>query len=213
MDPNYPPINEDSFKSHNWTAFYGDVQEATPVNAPAPRGKEVVIWIMVYSDHYWDEDDCCSHTGYMIYAQMALVDCISKNQATVEKVVFRFKCVAMIHGVETMSGIHYKLHMMGVPIDGPTYIFGDIISVIFDTSRAESQLGKKLNSICYHAVWEAVDMGECMTIHIPTLLNFTDLLTNIISGNKRRKLVNGILIFLWIWLNEYDWCLIGFNFG
>ena len=38
MDPNYPLINEDNFKSHDWTYFYGYVQEAIPVNAPAPHG-------------------------------------------------------------------------------------------------------------------------------------------------------------------------------
>ena len=26
MDPNYPPINEDTLKSHDWTAFYIGVQ-------------------------------------------------------------------------------------------------------------------------------------------------------------------------------------------
>ena len=47
MDTNYPPINEANFKSHDWTSFYGDVQEDIPVNAPAPHGKEVVIRIIV----------------------------------------------------------------------------------------------------------------------------------------------------------------------
>ena len=58
----------------------------------------------------------------------------------------------MRHGVETFCGIHYKLRMMGAPIDGSTYIFGDNMSVIFNTSRSEYQLGNKSNSICYHAV-------------------------------------------------------------
>ena len=43
MDPNYPPINNDNFESQDWTALYGDFQEATPINDPAPRDKVVVI--------------------------------------------------------------------------------------------------------------------------------------------------------------------------
>ena len=82
---------------------------------------------------------------------------------------------------------------MGVPIDGTTYIFGDNMPVIFNTSRPESQLRKKLNSICYRAVQEAVAMGECMTTHIPNLLNFSDLLTKVLYGSNRRRLVNCIL--------------------
>ena len=40
----------------------------------------------------------------------------------------------MTHGVETLRGIRYKLRMMGVLIDGPTYAYGDNMSVIFNTS-------------------------------------------------------------------------------
>ena len=87
--------------------------------------------------------------------------------------------------------------MMSVPIDGPTYIFGDNMFVIFNTSRPSSQLKKKSNSVCYHAVREVVTMGECITTHIPTLLNFSDILTKVLYGLKRRTLVNGILYDLY----------------
>ena len=87
--------------------------------------------------------------------------------------------------------------MMGVPIAGPTYVFGDNMSVIFNTSRPSSQLKKKSNSVCYHTVREAVAMGECITTHIPTLLNFSDILTKVLYGMKRQNLVNGILYDLY----------------
>ena len=38
-------------------------------------------------------------------------------------------------GVEALRGIRYKLRMMGVPLTGPTYIYGDNMSVI---SRAKA---------------------------------------------------------------------------
>ena len=43
MDSNFLPINEDNFKFHYWTDFYGDIQEAIPVNAPVPSGEEFVF--------------------------------------------------------------------------------------------------------------------------------------------------------------------------
>ena len=129
----------------------------------------------------------------MIYVQISLIDWLSKEQATIDKSVFGSKFVAMTHGVENICGLRYKLCMMSVPIDGPTYIFGYNMYVIFNVSRPEYKLGKKSNSICYHVVREAVAMGECMTTHIPTLLNFTDLLTKVIYGRKRRRILNGIL--------------------
>ena len=152
MDPNYPTVNEDSFKAQYWTQQYGGIKEAISINAPPPRGKEVVLIMMEDSDHAGDETDRRSRRGYMIYVNMALIEWLSKKQATVEKAFFGSEFVVMTHGVETLRGIGYKLRMMGVHIDGPTYVYGDNMSVVFNTSRPESQLKKKSNILCYHAV-------------------------------------------------------------
>ena len=103
--------------------------------------------MMVDSDHAGDTTDRRSRTGDMLYVNMALIDWLSKKQATVEKAVFGSEFFAMAHGVETLRGLRYKLRMMGVPIDGPTYVYGDNMSVIFNTSQPESTLKKKSNSV------------------------------------------------------------------
>ena len=90
MDPNYPPIDNDNFESQDWIAFYSDAQESIAINNPVPRGKAVVIQMMVDSDHVGDLSNRCSQTGYIIYVQTALIDWLSKNQATVEKSVFGY---------------------------------------------------------------------------------------------------------------------------
>ena len=54
--------------------------------------------------------------------------------------------------------------MMGVPIEGPTHMYGDTMSTIHNTQHPESQLVKKSNSICYHAARETVAMGELLTV-------------------------------------------------
>ena len=77
--------------------------------------------------------------------------------------------------------------MTGVKIDGPTYVYGDNMSVIHNTSNPESVLKKKSNSICYHFVREAVAMRECLTTHIPTARNWADLLTKVLFGKKRKE--------------------------
>ena len=86
---------------------------------------------------------------------------------------------------------------MGVEIDGATYIYGDNQSVITNTSKPESVLKKKSNSICYHFIREAVAMKECLTTHIPTLRNFADMLTKVLYGKKRKDLVSGVLHFIY----------------
>ena len=116
------------------------------------------------------------------------------------KRLFLYEFVAMTHGVETLHGLRYKLRMIGVHIDGPTYVYGYNMSVVFYTYRPESQLKKKSNSVWYHADRESVAMGECITTHIPTLPSFSELLTKVLYGQKFRNLVDGIIFDIY----EYD---------
>ena len=88
-------------------------------------------------------------------------------------------------GIETVRGIRYKLRMMGVPLDGPTFVYGDNMSVIHNTQRPESVLKKKSNSICYHAIRESVAMGEMMTAHVRSADNPADISTKIISNSVK----------------------------
>ena len=124
---------------------------------------------------------------------MALIQWLSKKQPTIETSVLGAEFVAIKHGMETLRGLHYKLRMMGVAIEGPSYIYGDNMSVINNTQRPESTLKKKSNSICYHTMKESVAMGESLTAHIPLEENPADLLTKVLTGWKNKYFVRGIL--------------------
>ena len=82
---------------------------------------------------------------------------------------------------------------MGVPVPGPSFVLGDNQYVIFNTSRPESALKKKSNSICYHAVRESVAMGKMFTGHVPSKLNLANLLTKVLFGSLHRTLVGRIV--------------------
>ncbi len=71
-------------------------------------------------------------------------------------------------GMEALRGIRYKLRMIGIPIAGPIYVYGDNMSVIRNTQQPESTLKKKNLFICYHAVCKAVVMGEILTSRVQT---------------------------------------------
>jgi hypothetical protein len=102
--------------------------------------------------------------------------------------------VAMKVGMETLRGIRYKLRMMGVELSGPLYIYGDNMSVIYNTQRPESILKKKSNVVCYHAVRESVAMGECLTGHVPTDDNPADICTKLIPGGRKRDHLVGLVL-------------------
>jgi hypothetical protein len=56
--------------------------------------------------------------------------------------------------------------MMGIPLTQPSFIYADNKSQVTNSTRPESTLKKKSNSICYHAVQESVVMGELLITHI-----------------------------------------------
>jgi hypothetical protein len=63
--------------------------------------------------------------------------------------------------------------MMGVPI-------------VNNTAFSETMRKKKSNSIAYHAVREAVAMGEILMAYIPTDDNVADLMTKALPGGEMR---------------------------
>ncbi len=128
------------------------MEEAIPPNMPPPLGKEVDLHMMVDSDHAGDKRTQRSRTGFIIFCNLAPIIWLSKQQATIETSVFGAEFVAMKHGIKTLRGLRYKICMMGVPLSGPTYIYGDSKSQVNNSSRPELPLKKKCNSICYHAI-------------------------------------------------------------
>ena len=93
----------------------------------------------------------------------------------------------MKQAMEVSRRLRSKLRMMGVPIEGPTHMYGDTISTIHNTQHHESQLKKKSNSVCYHAVREAVAMGKILAGHVKADENPADILTKVVGGGIKRK--------------------------
>ena len=133
-----------------------------------------------------------SRSCFLIYVNTALVQWFSKKQSTVETSVFDAEFVAMKEGIDALRRIRYEPWMMGIPIFSLSYIYGDNMSVVHNTSRPESVLRKKSNSVCYHAVCESVGMGESLVRHIPSKENVADLMTKVLYGQKRKHLVSNI---------------------
>ena len=68
------------------------------------------------------------------------------------------------------------------------------MSVVNNSSRPESTLKKKCNSIAYHVVWESVAASEVIIAHKLGLTNVADLLTKpLTSGQHRSELVASVL--------------------
>ena len=152
-----------------------------------PRGKPIVLRAFVDSDHANDKVRHRSCMGFCFFINMACIIWYTKRQATVESAVFGAELVEMKQAMEVSQGLRDKLRMMGVPIEGPTHTYGDNMSTIHNTHCPESQLKKKSNSTCYHAVREAVTMGELLTGHVKPDENPADLLTRVVGGGQKKE--------------------------
>jgi len=96
--------------------------------------------------------------------------------------------------MERLTALRYKLRMMGIPVEDPSFMYGDNMSVINNTQTPESTLKKKSNSVAFHFCRERVAMKAALTGHVSTHENPSELATKCIPGGE-----NGDT-----WLDIYD---------
>ena len=100
----------------------------------------------------------------------------------------------MKKATEYVRGLRYKLRMMGIPVDEPTFVYGNNQSVLANTTMPGSTLKKKTQSIAFHHVREGTAHDEWPTAYVNTHENVANMLTKpLSSGEKRCKFVCKLL--------------------
>ena len=187
----HPPM-----PNYDWAAFYRNAKEMIPPNAPEPRGNSVQTTCFADSDHAGDLVSRKSRTGVLVYANRAPIIFHSKKQGSIETSSFGSEFSALKTAAELVEGLRYKLRMMGCPLDGPTCMFADNMSVVHNCSKPESVLKKKSNSIAFHYV-----RSLCATSPSPTIFvvwvksedNPADMFTKTHAGPVRMRLAKMVL--------------------
>lgn len=153
FDPTIPSIDDVLFPRQNWdhTPFSESI-ERIPSNAPQPRGYGFYITAYVDSDHAGDMLTRHSRTSFLVYVNNAPIFWSSKKQGGIETSSFASEFMVMKSCCEYLRGLRYKLRMMGIAINGPSYIYGDNKSVLSNASLPDSVLRKKSVSIAYNFV-------------------------------------------------------------
>ena len=125
FDPGHPKIDINRFHGFDWQDFYKVVKEAIPPNMPKPGGNSVSTHYFVDANHVGNKVTCRSQTGIIIFVNKIPIIAFSKRQNTVETSTFGSYFTALKNAVELVKALRYKLHMFGVPIEGPTNVFCD----------------------------------------------------------------------------------------
>ena len=95
--------------------------------------------------------------------------------------------------IELVEGLRYKLRMMGCPIDGPTHMLADNMSVVHNCSTPESMLKKKSNSVAYHFCRERAAARIVSIGWVPPYRNIADMFTKSQPGPVRKRLAEQVL--------------------
>lgn len=72
--------------------------------------------------------------------------------------------------------------MLGIPIEGPSIMFGDNMAVINSASIPENTLKKRHIALSYHRVREAIAAKVLKFYHISGKENPADILTKILPS-------------------------------
>ena len=191
FDNSYVPIQTSS--DENFLEFYPNAQEEIPPNAPEERGKAVQMIAFSDSDHAGDLLTRRSRTGVLIFLNRSPIIWYSKKQSCIETSTFGSEFMALKTATDLVKGLCYKLRKMGIPLDGPTHIKVDNMSVFHNATKPESVLKKKSNSIAYHYVRENVAAGVIKVGWESTDTNLADMLTKVQTGPVRKRLADMVL--------------------
>jgi len=164
--------------TYDWQyTTYGASTEEIPKDMPTPKGRPIKLTTFVDANLLHDNTTGRSATGVIHLANQTPIEWFSKRQSTVETSTYGSEFVAARQATEQIIDIRYTLRMMGVPIKGPTTLFGDNASVVTSGTIPQSTLSKRHVALSYHRVREAVAQGTIRFVHIEGRENPADVLT------------------------------------
>ena len=197
FDPTRCDFDRSLFPKEDWMySSYGceEPVEQLPPDMPKSLGESFTMRVYVDADHAGDQLTRRSRTGFVVFLNNAPIYWMSKKQTSCETSTFGSEFVAMKQAAEYVRGLRYKLRMMGIPVDEPTFIFGDNQSVLCNTTKPESTLKKKSNAIAYNFVREGFACDEWRTAYINTHENVADLFTKPLPSGEKRWYFVGMLL-------------------
>ena len=181
------PTSSTAVVPQSWKEQYPNAHEEIPSDAPQPFGRPITLVVHVDASHASNLLNRRSVTGFVVLANGVPFYWHSKEQNTIETSTFGSEIVASRIAAEKLLEYRYKLQMMGVPIDGPSLLFGDNKPVITSCSVLSTTLKKRHNALAYHKIRECVAADIIRLYHVDGKLNIADIFTKPLPGDTFRR--------------------------
>ena len=134
-------------------------------------------------------------SGILHFVNQTPIQWFSKKQNTVETATYGSEFMVARQATEQIMDLRYTLRMMGIPIDGKSWLFGDNQSVITSSTIPKSTSNKRHNALSYHRVRECIAHGIINLLHVDGKNNPSDVLTKFLSWYKLRPLTEPLLFW------------------
>jgi hypothetical protein len=195
--PDHEAIFGNEPKRYDWMhTVYGSPTEEDPPNMPPPKGKQVRTSTFVDANlmHDWVTGRSC--TGILHMINQTPIQWFTKRQKQTETATYGSEFMAARQAIEQIMDLRYTLKMLGVPLDGPSWLFGDNKSVVTSSTLPHSTLSKRWNALSYHRCREAVASGIVRFEYIPGPQNPADVLTKSLPHHIARHHLEPLLFWM-----------------
>jgi Reverse transcriptase (RNA-dependent DNA polymerase) len=181
---------------YDWAqTVYGNVVEELPPDMPPPKGKAMRLTTYQDANLYHDMVTGRAMSGILHFLNQTPIFWFAKKQNIVETATYGSEFMVARQATEQIMDLRYTLRMMGIPLDGPTWMFGDNQSVITSSTIPHSSLNKRHNALSYHRVREALAAGIILFMHVEGRLNPSDIFTKYLGWSKLWPLTQPLLFW------------------
>ena len=135
-------------------------------------------------------------TGVLHFINKTPFEWFARKQATVESATYGSEFVGSKTAVQQIIGARTTLRYLGVPVHGPTRMFGDNGSVVTSSTIPESPLKKRHHALAYHYTREAIASGAIEFHHLPGDINPADILSKHWAYSVVWPILNAVLFWM-----------------
>ena len=118
-----------------------------------------------------------SVTGILHFFNKTPIDWYTKLQSTVETATFGSEYIAARTCTEQIIDLRNTLRYLGVPVEGPSFMFGDNETVVNTASAPHGKLHKRHNALAFHKTRWCIAAGIVYFYHVRGETNPADILS------------------------------------
>jgi hypothetical protein len=180
---------------YDWDRTPYSDKEDVAHDFPEALGNDVVCTTYYDANLFHNKVTGHSVTACIEYLNKTIIDFSSRKQPTVETATFGSEAVAGRTAVDRAKELRLTLRYMGIPIRGPTIVFGDNESVVQSASIPHGRLHKRHTMLSIFRMRDAIASNWLRIFFIPGNQNPADILSKIWGYSQVWHLLRPLLFW------------------